>query len=157
LSEPYLIGSVLYNDTERVAKFVADRVPLMAGRTFQFGPDGKPRFVALGVVRRGKFAAGVVFHNYHGHDIEMSAAADDPLWCLPETLRQLFAYPFAQLNCVRMTTITGRKNKRARKIDERLGFRLEGVVRKGIDGKEDAVIYGLLKSECKWIKDNAVG
>lgn len=152
MTEPYLIGSILYNDTETVAKFVARRIPQLAGRTFQFGPDGRPMFTALGVVRRGKLAAGIVFHNYHGHDIEMSAASDDPLWCLPQTLRDLFAYPFQHLNCVRMTTITGRKNKMARKIDERLGFKLEGVARKGLDGKEDAMIYSMLKEECRWIK-----
>jgi RimJ/RimL family protein N-acetyltransferase len=144
-----LDGGLLYEADELVSQFVSERIPNMEGRPF-----GK--HVAIGVVRRDTLIGGVVFHNMRVHggrpfDIEMSGAADDATWLWPATLRKLFAYPFIQLGCVRMTSIIGRKNKRARKVVEGLGFRLEGVARKAIDGKEDAMIYGALKSECRFI------
>jgi hypothetical protein len=152
---PVVIEGLLYNADEMVAEFVAARVPHMQGRPF-----GK--HVAIGVIRKESLVGGVVFHNmrvFNGKpfDIEMSGAFDSPSWCLPGTLRKLFAYPFVDLGCVRMTTITGRKNKRARRVDEGLGFKLEGVVRKGIDGKEDAMIMGMLREECRFISQHKNG
>jgi RimJ/RimL family protein N-acetyltransferase len=134
---PTVVGSVLYGDDAAVMKFVSERVP---GTHYGFG-NAK----ALGVIRNGKMVGGVVFHNFRGHDIEMSGAFDDPRWCLPQTLRTLFAYPFVQLGCARMTTITSRANHRARKIDKGLGFKLEGVIRKGWDGDNDALVFGHVK------------
>ena len=110
-------------------------------------------YTALGVVRRGVLLGGVVYHQYVGHDVQVSIAFDSPGWALPGTLRALFDYPFNALGCVRMSALIGRKNKKSRKICEGLGFKLEGVHPKGRDGREDAMSYGLLKENCRWIKD----
>ena len=156
LDQARIDGSLLVGADRLVSDFVRARIPHM--RDQHFSPH-----VAIGVIRNGQLCGGVVFHSLrtcHGKplDIEMSAAFDDPRWCLPATLRKLFAYPFIQLGCIRMTTITGRKNKRARRIDVGLGFQLEGVARKAIDGKEDAMIYGMLRSDCRFIpKENRHG
>jgi len=139
-----LVGSVLFGADDIVTEMVRLRIPHM--RESSFGPC-----TALGVVRRGELIGGAVFHNYRGHDIEMSAAFDRPDWCLPQTVRTLFSYPFVQLGCIRMTTITGRRNKRARSANERNGFKLEGVARRALDGREDAFIYSMLREECRWI------
>lgn len=110
-------------------------------------------FAALGVVRRGKIAAGVVFHNYRpGIDLEVSLAADDPSWAHPAILRRLFAYPFHQLGVVRLTCIIARKNKRCRRFSEGLGWKLEGTHRKAYDGKDDAMSYGMLPSDCRFLE-----
>lgn len=107
-------------------------------------------FSALGIVRRGRLVAGVVFHNYRpGIDIEVSIAAVHPSWALPQTMQRLFDYPFVQLGVPRLSCIIGRKNKRCRKFAEGFGWRLEGVSRKNYDGKQDACIYGMFKSELK--------
>lgn len=142
-----LFGSVLYGADELVSEFVRARIP--HAQEFGFGPCK-----ALGVVRGDKLLGGVVFHNFRGHDLEMSGAFDRADWIRPSTLRHLFSFPFGQLGCARMTTITGRKNKRARKLDEFMGFRVEGVIRKGLDGKEDCIVYGMLREECRWLKGN---
>jgi RimJ/RimL family protein N-acetyltransferase len=146
---------LLYDAHELVSAFVAERIPHMQGQPF-----GKN--VAIGVIRKDRLVGGVVFHTMRVFDgkpvsIEMSGASDDPTWLWPATLRRLFAYPFIQLGCVRMTAVTGRKNKRARRVIEGIGFRLEGVVRKGIDGKEDAMIYGQLREECRFIPQDKNG
>jgi RimJ/RimL family protein N-acetyltransferase len=148
---PAVVGSVLYGMDEEVSEFVSQRVPQMQGVRFVHP------YWAIGVVRNGGLIGGVVFHNprysLDGNmvDVEMGAAFEASDWCRPSTLRRMFEFPFVTLDSSRMTTITARKNKRARMIDEGLGFKLEGVHPEAIDGKQDAVSYGMLRKNCLWI------
>jgi RimJ/RimL family protein N-acetyltransferase len=141
---PVIVGSILVGADEMVAAMVAARIP-----NISFG-----EYTALGVVRHGKLVGGVVYHNYVEHDIQVSIAVDGATF-MP--WRGLFAYPFEQLGCSRITAMIGRKNKKSRKMCELLGFRLEGVHPKGLDGTQDAMSYGLLKEHCRWIKDRSNG
>ena len=141
-----LVGSVLYGADALVARLVAQRIPHVAGR------GGFGACTALGVVRGGVLLGGVVFHNFSGATIEMSGAFDRADWIRPATLRRLFAYPFLQLNCRNLVTVTPRRNKRARKLDAFLGFRVVGVVADGF-GADDAVIYQMPRNQCRWLKE----
>lgn len=107
-------------------------------------------FRAIGILHEDEIVAGVVYDRFSGHDLMMSIASTKPTWATRSTLRTLFKYPFDQLGCERVTALVARKNKCARRMLERLGFVLEGVARKGYDGRQDAMIYGMLKTECKW-------
>lgn len=113
-------------------------------------------YAALGVVRHGTLVGGVVYHNFmqlpHGNMIEASFAFDDPRWARRDTLRTLFAYPFMQLQCVRMTVICAKGNSRSRSVVQKLGFRQEGSHPRAFDGKQIAISYGMLRDDCKWIK-----
>lgn len=101
------------------------------------------------------FVGGVVFSNFRGRDCEISCAAETGMAWRPHVMRAVFTYVFKQLDCVRCTSITTKRNKRARDFLEGLGFRLEGNVRLGYDGKIDALIYGLLASECRYLADDS--
>lgn len=147
-----IIGRVLYGADELVAEFVRRRIAHIGEAGFRNARTGTIEATALGVVIGGELVGGAVFHNYRGFDVEMSAAFDTPRWCLPETLRRLFAYPFLDLGCARMTTITAADDTRTRRIDEGLGFVLEGIHPRGLDGVRDAVSYGMLREDCRWIK-----
>lgn len=156
---PFIVGSLYYNDDELVANLVASRIPNMIGSRFgeRHPITGMLPYSAIGVVRKDTLVGGVVFYNFRSYngqivDLEMSAAFEKSDWGSRSILRDLFSYPFITCNSVRLTTITGRRNKRARKVDEILGFKLEGVARRAIDGREDAMIYGLLRHECRWIR-----
>lgn len=142
-----VVGSVLYGADDLVATMVASRIAHVGGAGF--GPC-----TALGVVRSGTLLGGVVFHNYRpqARIIEMSGAFDRADWARPSTLRRLFAYPFIDLACQNLVTFTGRKNKRARRIDEGLGFKLVGIIHRAIDGREDACLYQMPRDECRWLK-----
>ena len=129
---------------------VKSRIPHMRGQ--EWGPC-----TTLGVVRRGKLVGGVVYHCYRGFDVQISAAFDQIGWALPGTLRALCAYPFLELKVQRVSVLTGRKNKKARKLLCDLGFKFVGVARRGLDGNEDAFIFELLKENCKWLKDRDNG
>lgn len=138
-----LVGSILYGADEQVKEFVRQRIP------------GTSRFddaVALGVVRNGVLIAGCVFTRFMGHDIEVSTAADDARWATRRNLDHLFGYPFRQLDCVRMTAVTSEANVRTRKFLQGIGFKEEGRARKGWDGQLDAIIFGILKDECRFLR-----
>ena len=54
-------------------------------------------------------------------------------------------------------TITPRRNKRARKLDEFLGFKVVGVVDRAY-GNDDAVIYQMpRRGSCRWLKEQSHG
>ena len=113
-------------------------------------------FSAMMVVNDEKdFVAGVVFTNFRNTDTEVSCAGETPAAWRPTVCRAIFKYVFEQLGCVRCTSITTKGNKRARSFLEGLGFQLEGNVRLGYDGVKDALIYGLLRSECRYLADDS--
>jgi hypothetical protein len=141
-----MVGSVLYGADDLVREWAAERLDSVVGRPLAHAP------VALGVVRGTDIAAALLFANYReGVDIEVSVAADNADWCRPSTLRRLFAYPFTQLSLPRLTSIVARDNKRCRKLCEGLGWKIEGVVRRAYDGRRDAIIYGMLRDECRFL------
>lgn len=145
MTSPVIVGSILIGADDLVSEMVRSRIPQMRDRSFG-------ECTALGVVRRGVLVGGWVYHRYRGFDVMISAAFDRPGWALPGTVRALFEYPFHQLGCERISAWTGKKNRKARKALEDLGFVLEGVCKRGYDGVEDACMYGLLKQDCRWLK-----
>lgn len=94
------------------------------------------------------------FTNQRGTvDIEMSGASETPFAWRPHVCKAILGYAFDQLGCVRISCITVKGNRKARTFLEGLGFQLEGNLRLGYDGRRDALIYGLLRSECRFLTD----
>lgn len=132
------------NLTEMVGAYMTEKTGA------QFIPG---QFTAMAIVDDADdFVGGVVFSNYRGTDCEVSCAAEEGylIW-RPHIMRAVFSYVFDQLGCVRCTSITTKANKRARDFLESLGFVLEGNVRLGYDGRRDALIYGLLARDCRYL------
>ena len=98
--------------------------------------------------------AGIIFNNYRAQsrDIHLTIATNSPRWMNRKVLKAIFGYVFIQQGCVRLTLMIGRKNKKARKLAIGLGFKQEGVIRKAMDGIQDAIVYGMLHKECKWLE-----
>ena len=107
-------------------------------------------YQAIGLERRGVLIAGCVFNFYTGSDISVHIASDSRRWATHEFLRACFGYPFHQLKVRRLTGYVPSKNAAARKLDEHLGFRLEGVKRDALPD-DDLCIYGMTRAECRWL------
>lgn len=144
--------ALLYGADEFVGEWVRRRL----------SPDVRPftDFTAVGVVAPNadgshRIIAGVVWNMYYGHMISTTFAADSPRWASRRVLADLFAYPFCQLNVERITALTGRKNRKARELLVKLGFHLEGTMRKGFSRSEDGMLYGMLRSECRWLREGS--
>lgn len=97
--------------------------------------------------------AVVLYDQCTGANIHMHIASDDPKWCSRKMLRGLFGYPFHQLQVRRVTAMTAKGNKHARRFLERLGFRLEGVHPESLEDGGALCSYGMLKRDCRWIDD----
>lgn len=107
---------------------------------------------AIGIEENNQLIAGVVYHDYRRFSIQISMASETPRWCSRRTLSVLLGYPFHRCKVERITSCTAKNNRRLRSLVTRLGFKLEGTIRRGFDGRHDLLIYGLLKDEAaKWI------
>lgn len=138
-----------------VAEFVAGLIPGL-GSAEDFGSHA-----AIGFALDGRLIAGAVYHEYrklaHGADIRLAFGATNPRWGTKRNIRAVFAFPFLQCDCARVTTVAGRRNEAARRLNERVGFKFEGLVRHAWDGREDAVLYGMLREECRWLNEGRDG
>jgi hypothetical protein len=99
------------------------------------------------------FIGGVVITNYRDFDCAISVASETSLAWSDGVCRAVFTYVYDQLGCVRVTSYTKKSNKRCRAFLDGLGFQLEGTIRKGYSGKAAALVYGLLREECRWLGD----
>lgn len=135
--------SLLLNADKIVWDFVKERLPYLNDRDY----------TTIGILRNGKIIAGCVYHRYYPDfgDIEMSIAADTPLWSTKFNILALLDYPFNQLKCHRVTALTQGRNTRIRRFLEGIGFKQEGCIRQGfID--DDTIVYGMLKDEAgRWL------
>lgn len=117
---------------------------------------GRDRFLpdapSIGLLENGRIIGGVVYTMYTGNGIMMNVAGGYKGWINRAFLRAAFAYPFKQLGCTRVSGLVRADNYAAQQFDERLGFKREGLVRRGDDDGTDLIMYGMLREECKWIK-----
>lgn len=110
-------------------------------------------YEAIGVARGDRLVGGCLFSDFKpwpgGGDIQIWAAGHG--WLSRRIIKAMLGYPFGQLGCHRVTAITAKKNRRARRLLEALGFRLEGVARQGLGLRKDACIYAMQREECRWL------
>lgn len=144
LIEPLGANRVLVAADDRLLDWCASRIPHV-GSAASWKREGAQ---ALGVGQDGQILAVMVVHGFtrqHG-DAQISMAADTPRWATRETIARLLAYPFGQLGCQRLTTLIPASNTRAIRFNEGLGFKREGLARRGF-GSDDCVILGMLREE----------
>lgn len=106
---------------------------------------------ALGLVKNGKLMAGVIYNCYEGANVNMHVGAiDGAKWLTQEFLFAAFDYPFNQLKKRRVTAFMNENNDKAIGFVENLGFTYEGRMRNYFR-INDAVIYGMLREECRFL------
>lgn len=111
-------------------------------------------------VVEGDKVIGMIALSHHtpGHDIMIHFCVDPEYrgrWVTRSILRTLFGHIFGTLELVRATTllVVGLNDESLRKVTEHLGFKAEGLTRKGIKIKGqfmDVITFGMLREECKW-------
>lgn len=107
---------------------------------------------AIGVVHKGNLIAAVVYTQYQkNHLIEMSVASIDKRWATRHNLRAFFSYPFIDLMVKRVQTLCSANRRDIIMFNERLGFKQEGLHRAAWHDFTDAVSFGMLKQECRWL------
>jgi RimJ/RimL family protein N-acetyltransferase len=110
-------------------------------------PSG-PHYV-IGFEEDGKPRGAVIFSDYTGQNIEIGVVG---LWS-KLMFRVMGNHCFRQLRVQRVTARTRVSNVKVARVIERAGFRREGIVRSYYPGGEDAILFGMLRDECRWWLD----
>lgn len=125
---------------ERLCEFVSRRI----------GQRLNPEMSSAIAIVTANGAGAVVYDCHDGVNMHMHVAGEG-YWLTREALAEYFGYPFLRAGCRRVTAVIDAKNRKSRKFCERLGFKREGTVRKAMPNGHNAVIYGMLKEECRWL------
>lgn len=130
---------LVFGADAEVARWVADHIPDVD----DFGPC-----TAIGVAT-DRLIAGTVFHDYQPKfgTIQLSMAATSPIWARREIIAGLLSYPFEQLGCFKVSTITAHDNNRALKVNEHVGFKREAILAHQFGKKRHAVVMRLLRPD----------
>jgi RimJ/RimL family protein N-acetyltransferase len=83
-------------------------------------------------------------------DWHWSCAVADPHVLSRRLLRTIFRTLF-KAGAVRITALIEPSNEQAIKSVRRLGFVYEGFLRMGIEGDRDALVFGMLEGDCRWL------
>ena len=89
----------------------------------------------------------VAFNDYNGANIELTMVAQE---MTRGVLRYLAHYVFVVCGCRRLTVRAKRGNKASQKTAQRLGFSYESVA-KYYFHDDDAIVYRMLKKDCRWL------
>lgn len=118
--------------------------------------DGFGKHKTLAVSDGKEIVMIAVYHRYDGYQCEVALVARKPTWASRRILSMICGYPFIQLGCNRVTTVIRTDNHKSISLVERLGFKRETTeegLRQFCQDGSNAHIYGMLKSECRWIKE----
>lgn len=97
----------------------------------------------------GHVVAGLACEFKSPFDVHFSAAVDEPDAITRRLLRGIFQALFDR--AARITALCDPRNVTAEDGLKRLGFVYEGFLRRGLDGERDALIYGMLPEDCRFL------
>jgi hypothetical protein len=138
-TSPVVVGRVLLYADDYVAGWMAE----------QMGESITPPYTAFGVLSaHGQLSAAVLFNGLHEGNVEVSLYA--PRHVSRSLLRVAAAYAFETQGCHRITARTRASSLAVRKFIEKVGFREEGVLRGYYRDGDDAILFGMLRTECRW-------
>lgn len=140
---------LIFGHDEELTKWAEERLDMPL-------PFARPCH-AIGIASNDgkKLYAVVIYNGFSYYACEATIVAATPRWATPNNIRAIMHYPFVQLGVKRMTAITAKANKRARKLLEGVGFKLEGVHPYAYDGVKASCSYGIYSETVfkKWLKN----
>lgn len=125
---------------ENVAPFIESKLGIRLSepyRAFGFMSDDKRPLCAF------------VFNDLSGANVEMTVYAE-PGGITRGVLRYIANYVFNKNQCRRLTVRTKKRNRRVLKLAPRYGFQYECVA-KHYFPDDDAVVFRMLREDCRWL------
>lgn len=120
---------------DRVAAFVSEKI----------GSAFIPPFTCIGLERDGEIGAGIVFNVFEGANVHATIAGHG--WNRT-ILHAAGEYVFDILKCERFTLTT--ETPEVARLGERLGGKIEGLMRNQFGKGRDAFLIGVLKDEYRY-------
>ncbi|RWP05100.1 GNAT family protein [Mesorhizobium sp.] len=113
------------------------------------GQDMEHWFCVTARNDEGEIVGVIVAEPKTWFDWHLSVACTDPR-CVT---RKLFMTTFSTLftQAVRITALIDPANERAISNARRLGFVYEGFLRMGVEGRRDALMFGMLAEDCRFL------
>lgn len=109
-----------------------------------------PRWFCVTKRREDGTLMGVVAAEFKTwFDVHFNAAVADPSFMSKRLLAAIFRTLFSR--AIRITALIEPGNERAIKNARQLGFIYEGFLRMGVEGRRDALIFGMLREDCRWL------
>lgn len=135
---------IITNQRERVGSWVADKI----GNKTPWH-----LYEAIGIEKDGELIGGVVIDNYiHEARCSIHCAGIGRKWLNRKFLFIVFDYVFRQLKCNAVLNAIDGRNLDSIKFTSHLGFKEVHRVKGGSYNGADAVLFEMLKSDCRWIK-----
>jgi len=111
------------------------------------------KYMAIGLETEDGLIAGVVFDNRCEANIMMHVASDGSRhWMTPAYMSACFGYAFTQEKVNLIIGLVRADNEDAQRFDEHLGFKKRGQLPQACTDGTDLIVYGMLKSECRYIE-----
>lgn len=138
------MDKLIFDQKDRVNKWAYQKV----GRESPF-----EKFYAIGVERRGRLIAGVIFDNFATEvRCSMHCVGVEKNWCSRALLRACFDYAFNFAKCKVIVNIVESNNVQSLKFTKHVGFEEVGVIKNGAkDG--DLIVLAMQREQCRWLGD----
>lgn len=116
-----------------------------------YGTDfADPRWLCVTARRDDGTLMGVLACEFkEWFDVHFSCAIRDRRCMSRRLLRTIFTTLFGQ--AVRVTALVDPDNETAIEQCRRMGFVYEGMLRMGVEGRRDALIFGMLAADCRYL------
>lgn len=135
---------LIQDDPDTVGTWVCDRT----GGLWYEGAG-----TAIGLTFDERLVAGCTYENFNGASVYMRFAVADPRCINRASIWAVFSYPFLQLGCKRVTAVVDSDNVRSLALVEHLGFAYEATLQDAAPNG-DQILFRMLKSECRWLRNN---
>jgi RimJ/RimL family protein N-acetyltransferase len=115
--------------------------------------DWPPESLALAVLEGDEIRAVIVFNAFYERYASMHIVTDQTArWASRAVLAKIFTYAFDVLALERVSGYTPSRRIKAITMALRLGFVVEGRQREAAGDGDDLVLTGLLRRECRWLR-----
>lgn len=145
---------IVLDDKENVIKWLWKRISGNSAARAPFNPS--LWYDAIGFENAsGELVGGAAYHSATASSVCMIVAGEGN-WMTKLRIEAAFLFPFYVLGVDHIAVQTIRSNRKARKFCERMGFKLEGVLRRASPIGQDVFVYGMTKSECRWVSNDGI-
>ena len=111
--------------------------------------DMREWFTVTAYNERNQIVGVLTMEPRNWFDWHLSCAIRDQRIMSFRLLRTIFRTVFSR--AVRVTALVEPDNERALNQVRRMGFQYEGFIRCGIEGNRDAMMFGMLRRECRFL------
>lgn len=114
----------------------------------KFREDAK----SIAIARDDELLAAAVFDTFSRTSCFLHLVSDGSKHFLNRAfIVHVFAYPFITCGYRRVSAMAAESNARSIKLVQHFGFVQEGRLREDTDDGSDLIVFGMLRSECRWL------